>query len=200
MPDLVVIVGPPASGKAAVGLALSELTGFRFLHNHMTAEPVAALFGWGTTAYGKVLTDLRMSLLTKALEQDDMPSIVFTFVWAFNSDEDNRIVAELVELFEGKGQRVYFVELLASVQARIAREGTPLRLRLKPAKHDVERSKAFHAEVDARYRMNSVNDFPYPRNHIVIDSEVQSPAEAAEFLVRHFGFGRTPDASVRVQD
>ena len=95
MPDLVVIVGPPASGKAAIGLALSELTGFRFFHNHMTAEPVAALFGWGTPAYGKVLADLRMSLLKQAIEQAGMPSIVFTFVWAFNLEEDSRIVAEL---------------------------------------------------------------------------------------------------------
>ena len=51
--DLVVIIGPPASGKAAAGLALSQLTGFCFFHNHMTAEPAAALFGWGTEAYGE---------------------------------------------------------------------------------------------------------------------------------------------------
>lgn len=80
MPDLVVIIGPPASGKAAIGLALSELTGFRFFHNHMTAEPVAALFGWGTPAYAEALTELRLSLLTRAVEQVGMPSIVFTFV------------------------------------------------------------------------------------------------------------------------
>ena len=194
MPDLVVIVGPPASGKAAIGLALSELTGFRFFHNHMTAEPVAALFGWGTPAYAEALTELRLSLLTRAIEQNDMPSIVFTFVWAFNLEEDNRIVAQLVQLFEGRGKKVYFVELLASPQVRIAREGTPLRLRLKPAKHDVERSKAFHAEADSQYRMNSNNDFPYPCNHVVIDSEAQSPVEAAELIVRHFGFERTQHA------
>jgi hypothetical protein len=51
MTDLIVIIGPPAAGKAAVGHELAKVTGFRFFHNHMTAEPVAALFGWGTDRF-----------------------------------------------------------------------------------------------------------------------------------------------------
>lgn len=190
MSDLVVIIGPPASGKAAVGLALSQLTGFRFFHNHMTAELAAALFGWGTEAYREAATEMRLLLLAKALAQPSMPSIVFTFIWAFDLPADNHFVSKLVELFESKGQRVFFVELTATLQARVSREGTPLRLSLKPAKHDVERAKAFHLEADGKYRMNSRTDFPYPERHIVIDTESQSPAESAGLIVQHFGFAR----------
>jgi hypothetical protein len=82
------------------------------------------------------------------------------------------------------------VELTASLQARVAREGTPLRLSLKPAKHDVERAKAFHLEADGKYQMNSRADFPYPQRHIVIDTELQSPVESAELIIQHFGFAR----------
>lgn len=190
MPDLVVIIGPPASGKAAVGLALSQLTGFRFFHNHMTAEPVAALFGWGTEAYSEVAAEVRLSLLTKALAKPNMPSIVFTFVWAFDLPADDRFIANLIELFESKGKRVFFVELTATLQARVAREGTPLRLSLKPAKHDVERAKAFHLETNGRHRMNSHADFPYPERHIIIDTEKQPPNESAKLIVQHFGLAR----------
>jgi hypothetical protein len=190
MPDLIVIIGPPASGKAAVGLALSQSTGFRFFHNHMTAEPAAALFGWGTEAYGEAADEIRLSLLTRALAQPLMPSIIFTFFWVFDQAKDNCFVAKLVDLFEAKGQRVFFVELIASLETRVAREGTPLRLALKPSKHDVERAKAFHAEADAKYQMNSCNDFPYPARHVVINTEKQSPAESAEMVIRHFGLSR----------
>lgn len=191
MSNLIVIIGPPASGKAAVGLALSQLTGFRFFHNHMTAEPATALFGWGTEAYGEAAAEMRLSLLEKALTQANMPSIVFTFVWAFDLSEDSHFISKLIELFESKGQRVFFVELTASLQARVAREGTPLRLSLKPAKHDVERAKALHLEADGKYRMNSRGDFPYPQGHLVIDTECQSPLESAELIIRHFGLART---------
>jgi hypothetical protein len=194
MPDLIVIIGPPASGKAAVGLALSQLTGFRFFHNHMTAEPAAALFGWETEAYGEAAAEMRLSLLAKALAQPNMPSIVFTFVWAFDLPEDNHFVSKLIELFESKGQRVFFVELTATLHARVSREGTPLRLSLKPAKHDVERAKAFHLEADGKYQMNSRADFPYPDKHLVIDTESQSPTESARLILQHFGFARTASA------
>ena len=55
MADLIIITGPPAARKAAVGHELATLTGFRFFHNHMTAEPVATLFGWGTDLFGEVV-------------------------------------------------------------------------------------------------------------------------------------------------
>jgi hypothetical protein len=188
MSDLIVIIGPPASGKAAVGFSLSQLTGFRFFHNHMTAEPVAALFGWGTELYGEVAAELRLSLFSKALAQPDTSSIIFTFVWGFDIPDDNRFMAQLVGLFESKGRRVFFVELIAGVEVRIAREGTPLRLSLKPSKQNVEFSRSLHVGLDSKYRMNSRNDFPYPARHIIIDTEKQPPAESALLICRHFGF------------
>jgi hypothetical protein len=186
--DLVIIIGPPASGKAAVGSALAQLAGFRLFHNHMTAEPAAALFGWGTPLFGEALTEVRLSLLSKALAQPQMPAIIFTFVWAFDVPSDNHFMAQLVDLFRSKHCKVFFVELIASLQARVAREGTPLRLSLKPAKRDVERAKTLHAEYDGKYRMNSNNDFPYPDSHLIVDTERHTPAEAARLVAQYFGF------------
>jgi hypothetical protein len=91
VPDLIVIFGPPAVGKAAVGHELTRLTGFRFFHNHMTAEPVAALFGWGAAPW--LLSQLRMTLFTAALAQPNMPSIIFTFVWALDLADDGEFIA-----------------------------------------------------------------------------------------------------------
>jgi hypothetical protein len=41
----VLLFGPQAVGKMTVGKELAALTGFRLFHNHMTIEPLYAIFG-----------------------------------------------------------------------------------------------------------------------------------------------------------
>lgn len=188
MPDLIVITGPPASGKAAIGTALAELTDFSLFHNHMTGEPVAALFGWGNERYSQVASELRLMLFARALELQTPKGIIFTFVWAFNLASDHQFVTDIVTLFKSKGRHVRFVELLASRETRIAREGTPLRLALKAAHRDVQKARSMHAELDVKYQMNSNGDFPYPDSHLLVDTEQQSPNQSAVIIQDHFGF------------
>ena len=40
----IVIFGPPAVGKMAVGKEIQEATGIRLFHNHMAIEPVLNFF------------------------------------------------------------------------------------------------------------------------------------------------------------
>jgi hypothetical protein len=66
MPNLVVIFGPPASGKATIGHILAQQLGYKFFHNHLTANPVAALFGWATPRFGRVVDRVRELLFREA--------------------------------------------------------------------------------------------------------------------------------------
>jgi len=186
MPDLIVIFGPPAVGKAAVGHELAKLTGFRFFHNHMTAEPVAALFGWGSAP--GLLSQLRLTLFTEALAQPNMPSIIFTFVWALDLESNGEFIQQVVALFEASGGQVFFVELVASLPARLEREGTPLRLSLKPSKHNVQSARALLVEFEGKYKLNSTNDFSYPEHHLVLNTEQYSPLECAQRIAAHWCF------------
>lgn len=195
-PNLIVIVGPPASGKAAVGTELARITGYRSFHNHLTGECVASLFGWGTPEYSDVSSELRKFLLSKALAKKGSAGVIFTFVWAFDDDADNQFMAEIVEIAKAGHNKICFVELLASQEARIAREGTPLRLSLKPSKHDVAKARALHAVVDRRHRMNSKGDFRYPEHHLIIDTEQQQPSEAARLIVSRFALQVKSEAKI----
>jgi len=56
---------------------------------------------------------------------------------------------------------------------------------LEPAKRDVPKALALHAEFDALFRMNSNDDFPWPGAVIVIDIE-HPPAEAARLVADRF--------------
>ena len=191
MPDLIVIAGPPASGKAAIGHALAELTGFRLFHNHLTADAAAALFGWGTPLYLESTAEMRLTLLKRALSEPDSPNIIFTFVWAFDLAEDRRFMAELAALFTDRGHRVFYVELLASLQTRLLREGTAFRVERKPAKRDVHAARKVLLDFEGRFRMNSSGDFPVPELHLLVDTEQQDPVASAELICRRFGFRRT---------
>ena len=186
MSDLLVILGPPASGKAAVGQAVARLTGFRLFHNHLTAEPAAALFGWGTARQDEFATELRLLAFSRVLDDPESVGTIFTFVWSFDLASDNDFIAEVVRLFESNNRKVFFVELLASLEARMAREGTPLRLSLKPSKQDVDRARALHRELEGKYRMNSDGKFPYPEHHLLVDTEVYTPEQAARIIVERF--------------
>lgn len=194
MPDLIVIVGPPASGKAAIGHELARLTGFRLFHNHLTADAAASLFGWGTPLYFESTAEMRTSLLTRALSEPDSPSVIFTFVWAFELAEDHRFMAEIAALFTSRGKQVFYVELLAGLQARLAREGSAFRVATKPAKRDVEAARRLQHDFAARFTMNSSGAFPLPGRHIVIDTEAQAPEASARLICERFGFAICPAA------
>lgn len=184
--NLIVIFGPPASGKAAIGSELAKLTGYRFFHNHLTADPVAALFGWGTPQFGRMVGQVRDLLLQAAAADDAIPGVIFTFVWALDEAEDEDQMRSCARIFEERGGRVMFVELTASLQCRIDREGTPLRLALKPAQRDVQAARQRQVELDTRYRMNTAGKaLPLPYAHFAIDTELCTPDAAARLVQQH---------------
>ena len=187
MQRLVVLFGPPASGKAAVGHELAGLLGYRFFHNHLTADPVAALFGWGTPKFGTILEEVRDVLFRHALADASMPGIVFTLVWALDRPDQTASVEALIALFESHGWAVDLVELLASLETRIAREGTPFRAKWKPNQGDVEAARQRQRDAAATYRMNSGGPLPVARPHVVIDTEACEPAQAAAEIRRRLG-------------
>lgn len=78
MQTVVLIFGPAAAGKATVGQALSQLTGFPLLHNHDVAEPVAKITGWGGRLFESTMTDVRKTLL--GIAADSGVSLITTFM------------------------------------------------------------------------------------------------------------------------
>ena len=186
MPNLIVIFGPPACGKAAVGHELAVLTGYRFFHNHLTADPAAALFGWGGEKFGRVADALRDLLFREAARDASIPGVIFTFVWALDLPEDTASMARYASHFGSAGGQVFFVELQASLQTRINRAGTPFRVALKPAQRDVEAARARQLAFDAKFRMNTDGGLPLDWPHLVLDTENLGPTDAARRIAEAF--------------
>jgi hypothetical protein len=186
MPNLVVIFGPPASGKAAIGHELALLTGYRFFHNHLTADPAAALFGWGGERFGRVVDTLRDVLFREAASDPSISGVIFTFAWGLNFPDETALMKRFSGLFAEQGGQVFFVELLASLQTRIEREGTPFRIGLKPELRDVEAAQRRQVDFDSKYTMNTNGQLPLNYPHLVLNTEVIDPKSAANEIKNTF--------------
>jgi hypothetical protein len=188
-PLLLFVVGPPAVGKMAVGQAITERTGLRLFHNHISIELALRYFDYGTPAFGRLSDEIRRRVIEE-VAASDLPGLVFTFVWAFDVPEDQAFVDEYARPFRERGARVLFVELEATQAERLKRNTCVSRLTEKPSTRDLEASRRRLLEADARYQLNSGGKFDQRPDYLRIDNTLLTPGEVAERVIGHFGLPR----------
>ncbi|MDH6707278.1 hypothetical protein P3T27_004015 [Kitasatospora sp. MAA19] len=186
-PTLLFVIGPAAVGKMTVGGAIAERTGFKLFHNHLTIEPLLRLFRYESPQFQRLNHAFREQIFAEAAASD-LPGLVFTLVWDFDDPEDAALVERYVAPFRERGARVLFLELSGDQAVRLERNAGESRLAEKASKRDLEWSNGNLVGMDARYRLNSVDDFAHsPDAHLLIDNTHLEPDEVAERAVAHFG-------------
>ena len=182
------IIGPPAAGKMTVGRAVCERTGFRLFHNHMSIEPLLGVFDFDTHSFARLNALIRREVIAEAVAVD-LPGLVFTYAWDFDSPDDAAAVAELIAPVVNAGGQVDFVELYAAQHVRLAREGSADRMDHKRSKRDVEWARAHVIDLDSQARFNTDPasdelDWPLPAyRHLRIDTEQSLPHASAERII-----------------
>jgi hypothetical protein len=187
---LVMLFGPPAAGKMTVGAEIARLTGYKLFHNHLSIDPVLAVFDFGTPAFSRLTQQLRRGVIEEAVRAD-LPGLIFTFVWALDLPADHEYVARLLApVVEGRG-RIDLVELVADQATRLAREGTPYRLEHKRTKRDVDWNRAHIVEMDEQHRFQTDGESVAPAlgPHLVVDNSGSDPAATARVIVEGLGLG-----------
>lgn len=182
----VLIFGPPAVGKMTVGHELAKLTGLKLFHNHMTIDLVLNFFEFGSPQFRRLVSEFRRRVFEE-VAASDLPGLIFTYVWALDSENDRAFVEDSCAIFRERGAEVYFVELEAALPERLRRNESAFRLSQKPSKRDVARSKALLLADCERHRLNTDGDFFQEENYLKIDNTNLSPAEAARRIVEAFG-------------
>lgn len=158
--DLVIICGPPASGKMTVGQELKKITGYKLFHNHMSLELVNQFFDFGTPHFRNLDKKVRFDIF-KEIAKSDIEGLIFTMVIAFNEKEDEEYIDEIISVFDKRNPRICLVELVCTLEERLIRNRHENRLKSKPSKRDVEASEKRLLHHEEKYRMNSLNeDFP----------------------------------------
>jgi len=183
----ILIFGPQAVGKMTVGQELAELTGFKLFHNHMTIEMVTPIFDFGSETGKKLVRSFRQQIFEEAATSD-MSGLIFTWVWAFDVQKDWDFVENVCNIFESKGNEVYFVELETNLETRLVRNKTANRLEHKPTKRDVERWEKEIKDTAEKYRLNSNEGEIKRGNYIRIDNTGLSAEDVATATKEKFGF------------
>lgn len=179
---LVIIIGNSAVGKMTVGQELMKLTGLRLFHNHMAIEPVIEIFG---TYNGKVVAQMR-EMIFREFAASDQYGMIFTFMWAFDRQEDWDYIDHVRDIFEGNGAAVYYVELVAPQEVRLARNVTENRLQNKASKRDIELSTKRLLNDDKRYRCESYDGEVTFENYMKIDNSELPPDVVARMIQERF--------------
>ena len=180
--DLILIFGSGAVGKMTVGQAVMKKTGFRLFHNHMMIEPVLEVFG---EFKNDIIERLRNVVFDEFIKTD-FPGLIFTFMWAFDFQEDWDYVKSITDRYEASGGRIYFVELMADQAVRLERNETENRLKNKASKRDLETSRARLLDQDIKYRLVSrPGEIPF-EHYIKIDNTALTPEETADRIIEAF--------------
>ena len=191
--DLLVVFGPPASGKMTVGQAIVARSRYRLFHNHMTIEPLLGLFAFTSPAFQRLVDGFRLAILDECLRQDEF-DLVFTYVWALDEDGDARFVADLDRRVTEAGGTTRYVELVCPQPERLARNRTPGRLDAKRSKRDLAWSDGNLRTIDANHRTTSrPGEMASRVDHYLRVENADLPADdAAARIVEHW---RLPGAA-----
>ena len=181
---LVFLIGAGAVGKMTVGQSLAAQTGLRLFHNHMSIEPVCAIFG----GYNGTAIRRFREVVFEEFAKTDEYGMIFTYIWAFDQPEDRAYIEHVRAIFERlhPGTEFYYVELTAPLEVRLERNRTENRLANKPSKRDVAFSEERIRSEEAAYRCVSLEgEFPF-QPYLRLDNSVLSPTAAAEKIRAHF--------------
>ncbi|MFC3801160.1 shikimate kinase [Cohnella sp. GCM10012308] len=180
----VLLYGPQAVGKMTVGHELEKITDLKLFHNHMTIELLVPYFGFSPEMW-RLANKFRQDIF-EAAAASDMDGMIFTYVWGFDLQSDWDYVDKIVNVFEEKGAAVYFVELEADLEERVARNKTPHRLEHKPTKRDVVRSERDLRKTMEQHRLNSFEGEIKKENYLRINNTALMAHEVAEMIKERF--------------
>lgn len=192
MADLIVICGPQAVGKMTVAESIRDKTNYHLMTNHDSIEVSDKIFGFGTPAQKEFNAAFRKKAFELAIKYNiDM---LFTYVCAFELQEERDYLTGLACLFEEGGGNFYFVELSADLQTRLERNVTPHRMEMKATKRNIEWSNADLLSTAEKHRLNTNPGELWFENHVKIDNTNLTPDEAADRIIERLGLETKPHA------
>lgn len=185
MMKFVLLFGPQAVGKMTVGQELMKVTDLKLLHNHMTIDLLEPFFGFESEMW-RLSTMFREEIFSSFAKSDNY-GMIFTYVWAFDQQEDWDFVNRTCAIFEKQGAEIYFVELEAGLDERLVRNKTVNRLDHKPTKRDIVSSEQEMVQSNKSYRLNSYENEIQASRYLRLNNSAISADKIAITIKEHFG-------------
>jgi len=173
-----------------VGQELERLTGFRLFHLHQVLDLVLEYFPYNTSpasAYERLVVSYRRQFFEEAARGG--LKIVTTAGWRFDLPSEEQAVRSYIRPFVECSGSVYFVELIAPLQTRLARNQTENRRRHK--RTDWSTDAALQEDADL-HRYDSGGTLPFDLPFLRIETEHLSAEATAQRIRDHFGLRSRP--------
>ena len=184
MANLIVVCGPQAVGKMTVAEALRDKLRYNMMMNHDSIELSDRIFGFATPAQKALNALIRENVFDLAVQHG--VDLIFTYVCAFEMQEEREYLTALHDLFTSSGGGFYFVELSADLETRLKRNETPHRMERKASKRDLAWSRANLLSDAEHHRLNSDEGEYWFADHIKIDNSALTPEQVADRVIETF--------------
>ncbi len=106
-------------GKLTVGIELSELTGFKLFHNHLTVNLVTSVFPPGSEAWNRLAACVRLDVLAEAARE--CVDLVLTRAPRAADQVEVDRVRTMIEPVRVAGGAVLFVQLACDREELLTR-------------------------------------------------------------------------------
>lgn len=166
--NLIFLFGLPGVGKLTVARELSNLTGFKVFHNHLTVDLVTSLFEFGSENFINLREKIWLETFSEAIKAN-FDGLIFTFAPERTVPDD--FPEKVRQLLEENGGKVIFVELKCSLEELEKRLADPSRS---------EFGKLNSLELFRELNSQGVFDSPKITADFVVDTTNFSPIETAQ--------------------
>lgn len=157
----ILMIGPQAVGKMAVGKQLALDLGYQFSHNHHSIELALQFYPYGSEGFSHISGNLR-TLIFENIRKYDNKGFIFTYMMAFGNSDEISYILSICEPFRKEGWKVLFVELEANLSTRLERNRHPDRLDAKASKRNTQLSDDRLIASLEKYELNASKEFPFP--------------------------------------
>lgn len=115
---LIILYGPPASGKYTIASALADKTGYKLFHNHLTIDLLKSVFTYGTSEFFKLNQMMRLEVFEEAAKQN-IPGIIFTYV--YEKEKDDHFIRAIIERLKPYNAEVTFIQIYCEEKVLLER-------------------------------------------------------------------------------
>ena len=157
---------------------------YYLMMNHDSIEVSDKIFGFATPAQKEFNAIFREKAFEIAIKYNT--DMIFTYVCAFEMQEERDYLNNLHNLFTQNGGSFYFVELSADLDTRLARNETPHRMEKKVSKRDLAWSKENLLSDAKVHRLNTEEDEFLFDKHLKIDNRNITPEQVADMVIEAF--------------
>ncbi len=167
--ELLIIYGPPASGKLTIAKEVAKKTQYKLFHNHLTVDLLKIFLEFGTPEFFELNQKMKLDILEAAAKQG-VDGIIYTFV--YDRTTDNPFVVKLKNLAERQNISIKFLQIYCEKKELLKRVTMESRKAYKKVQ-SVEGLSRYLDSGDFVSPIDNVDSIKVDSSNLSIESTVE---------------------------